>query len=324
MTPGNTGDQNRTMRRCLLFLLCVAFVTATPAAQGQPGQVVVFGDSFSDPGNGFLFVKSNATPPDYGMTPLLVPDAPYATGGHHLSNGATWIEQLATGSGMSRSVLPAFIEANRFAMNFATATARARTVGSNPGLAFQLGAFLEKSGGVASSGALYVIQIGGDDVSDAVITALLGDFAGADAILQQAADAVASSVAALYAAGARRFLVWNVPDAGLTPAARFLGASALASLATTAFNGYLQLEMAPMFALPGITIVPFDANSLVHDIVASPSAFGLTNVTDACVTPLSPPFRCQQPDDYLFWDGIHPTRAGHALIAAAVADLLGL
>ena len=161
-------------------------------------------------------------------------------------------------------------------------------------------------------------------MSDAVITALSGDFAGADAILQQAADAVASSVAALYAAGARRFLVWNVPDAGLTPAARFLGASVLASLATTAFNGYLQLEMAPMSALPGITIVPFDADSLVHGIVASPSAFGLTNVTDACVTPLSPPFRCQQPDDYLFWDGIHPTRAGHALIAGAVADLLGL
>jgi len=79
-----------------------------------------------------------------------------------------------------------------------------------------------------------------------------------------------------------------------------------------------------MFALPGITIVPFDANSFVHDIVASPSAFGLTNVTDACVTPLLPPFRCQQPDDYLFWDGIHPTRAGHALVAAAVADVLGL
>jgi phospholipase/lecithinase/hemolysin len=310
--------------RYLLLLLCVAaFVTATPAAQGKPGQVVVFGDSLSDPGNGFLFVRSNATPPDYGMNALLVPEAPYAIGGHHLTNGATWIEQLAARRGMSRSVLPAFIEPNRFAMNFAIGTARARTDGSNPSLAFQVGAFLQKSGGVASSNALYVIQIGGNDVRDAVATALAGDFAGADAILQQAADAVASSVAALYAVGARHFLVWNVPDVGLTPTARFLGASATASLATTAFNGYLQLEMAPMFALPGITIVPFDATSLIDDIVANPSAFGLTNVTDACVTPLSPPFHCQEPDDYLFWDGIHPTRAVHALIAVAVADDLG-
>ena len=311
------------MARYVLLVLCVATcVTATPAAQGQPGQVVVFGDSLSDPGNGFLFVRSNSTPPDYGMNALLVPGAPYAIGGHHLTNGATWIEQLVRG-GMNRSVLPAFIEPNRFAMNFAIGTARARTDDSNPSLAFQVGAFLQKSGGVASSDALHVIQIGGNDVRDAVATALSGDFAGADAILQQAADAVASSVAALYAVGARRFLVWNVPDLGLTPTARFLGASTLGSLATTAFNGYLQLEMAPMFALPGITIVPFDATSLINDIVANPSAFGLTNVTEACVTPLSPPFHCQRPDDYLFWDGIHPTSAAHALIAVAVADELG-
>jgi phospholipase/lecithinase/hemolysin len=42
------------------------------------------------------------------------------------------------------------------------------------------------------------------------------------------------------------------------------------------------------------------------------------------VTPLVAPFRCQDPDEYLFWDGIHPTRAAHAALADAVANLLGL
>jgi outer membrane lipase/esterase len=307
-----------------LLLVCVAFVTATPDAQGPPQQVVVFGDSLSDPGNGFLFVGSNSTPPDYGMTALLVPSAPYAVGGHHLSNGPTWIEQLAREHGMNRSVLPAFVEPNRFAMNFAIGTARAHDDGTNPSLAFQIAAFMQKSGGAVSPNALYVLQIGGNDVRVAVQMALSGDLAGADAILQAAAEAVASSVGALYAAGARRFLVWNVPDAGLTPLARFLGVEALATTATVAFNGYLQLEMAPMFALPGITIIPFDADSFVHAIVANPSLFDLTNVTDACVTPLVAPFRCQDPDEYLFWDGIHPTRAAHAALADAVANLLGL
>jgi outer membrane lipase/esterase len=42
-------------------------------------------------------------------------------------------------------------------------------------------------------------------------------------------------------------------------------------------------------------------------------------VTTACVTPDVPPFTCGQPDEFLFWDGIHPTRAGHTLLANEAA-----
>jgi outer membrane lipase/esterase len=309
-----------------LIPLCLVIATATPTAQGRPGQVVVFGDSLSDPGNGFFFLRTNATPPDYGMNALLVPDSPYAIGGHHLTNGPTWIEQLASSHGMNRSVLPAFANSSPYAMNFAVATARARDDGANPSLALEVGAFLQKTGGVASSNALYVIEIGGDDVRDALVAALSGDVPGADAILYAAAQAVAANIDALYAAGARRFLIWNVPDLGLTPTARLLGAkaSAAATSATEAFNWYLQLQMVPVSALSGITLIPFNAAALFDTVVANPSLFGLTNVTDSCVTPLVAPFQCHAADDYLFWDGIHPTRAGHALIAGAVASLLGL
>jgi phospholipase/lecithinase/hemolysin len=38
-------------------------------------------------------------------------------------------------------------------------------------------------------------------------------------------------------------------------------------------------------------------------------------VTQACVTPNQPPFQCTKPDGYVFWDGIHPTKVVHRIIA---------
>lgn len=308
------------------LIASVAVAPGTALAQGQPQRVVVFGDSLSDPGNAFPFAGTNATPPDYSLNILLSPSAPYARGGHHFSNGPTWIEQLAVPLGATRSVLPAFIGSNPFAMNFAIGTARARTDGINPGLSLLVATFVQKTGGVVPSDALYVVQLGGNDVRDALAT---GNPVQANAILQAAAASIAANISALYAGGARRFLVWNAPDVGVTPAAHIAdtqvpGTAAAATLLTQGFNAYLAGALAPLAALPGIELAPFDANALITSIVNAPSQFGLTNVTDACVTPDDPPFTCQAPDEYLFWDGIHPTAAAHAIIASAVAVLLGI
>jgi phospholipase/lecithinase/hemolysin len=320
--------QPSALRKALIACCAVLLLALPKTAAGQsvPSQVVVFGDSLSDTGNGFVFVGTSSTPPDYGMNQLLIPDAPYARGGHHLTNGATWIEQLVRPRGLARSARPAFGSSSPYAMNFAIGTARARDDGQNPSLALEVGAFLQKTGFVAPSDALYVIQIGGNDIRDAVAT---GDPVQGAMILQAALTSIASAIQTLYAAGARNFLIWSVPDAGLTPLAQFLetlipGTIAAASLATTTFNAGLSAALAPLAALPGINLVPFDAYTLVNTIVAAPGAFGLTNVTDACVTPNVAPFACQNPDDYLFWDGIHPTAAAHAIVAQAVALLLGI
>lgn len=315
-------------RRSLLWLaahlvLCpLALVASNRTAHAQPpGQVVVvFGDSLSDPGNGFSFVKTSATPPDFTLSPLLIPSAPYATGGHHLTNGPTWIEQLAGSLGTERSALPAFVGSDPFAMNFAIGTARARVDGTNPSLSFEVAAFLQKTGGQVPADALYVIEIGGNDVADAVAS---GNPVQALAILQAAATAIRTNISALAALGAQHFLVWNVADPGFSPAARLSGTQAAASLAAQTFNTLLAAELAPL-VLSGVDIIGFDANALVTAIVSDPALFGLTNVVDACVTPGDPPFTCQRPDEYLFWDGVHPTAAVHAIVAQAVAQLLGI
>jgi phospholipase/lecithinase/hemolysin len=33
---------------------------------------------------------------------------------------------------------------------------------------------------------------------------------------------------------------------------------------------------------------------------------------------------CSHPNRYLFWDGIRPTRAGHAILARRVREILGV
>jgi outer membrane lipase/esterase len=316
------------MRATAVFCLALLLGPSSYAsAQPTINSIVVFGDSLSDPGNGFVFTKTNATPPDYSVNELLIPSAPYARGGHHLSNGETWIEQFGRSVGLARSVNPAFKGSNPFAMNFAIGTARARNDGVNPSLSLLVGAFLQKTGGVAPADALYVIQIGGNDVRDALEALLSGQ--DPLPILQDAASAIAANVAALHAAGARQFLIWNVPDLGLTPAAGILAAQlsnpivpVIASLATQGFNGLVTTNLLPVLGLPGIVVVPFDAFGLITSIASGPDQFGLTNVTDACITPNVPPFSCRTPDEYLFWDGIHPTTAAHGIIAQAVAQLL--
>jgi phospholipase/lecithinase/hemolysin len=303
-------------------LIAAAAVPAPAAAQDDAIKFVVFGDSLSDPGNGFALLRENATPPDYGMTALLIPDAPYARGGHHLTNGPTWIELLARSVGGSRSVLPAYQSQNPYAMNFAIGTARARNDGTITSLPAQVAAFLQKTGGTAPSDAIYVIQVGGTDVRDALQA---GGLAG-EMILAQAVQSIKAAVETLAAAGATNFLVWNVPNVALTPTVRFLdavqpGTALLAAAASTGFNLGLAGALAPLPGMLGITIVPFDANALLTAIVNNKALFGLGNVTEACVTPGIAPFACPDPDSYLFWDGIHPTAAAHAIIAARVAAL---
>ena len=89
---------------------CLAVLLAAPGAavaQSRFSGIVVFGTSLSNSGNSFALVGDAGTSPDFTLNPLLVPTAPYAKGGHHFSNGATWVEQYARSVGLAGSVRPA-------------------------------------------------------------------------------------------------------------------------------------------------------------------------------------------------------------------------
>jgi phospholipase/lecithinase/hemolysin len=89
------------------------------------------------------------------------------------------------------------------------------------------------------------------------------------------------------------------------------------------YNQTLESVLAGIEAAYPVSIKRVDVFSLVTAAVTSPASFGLTNVTDPCLTPddISNSI-CATPDDYLFWDGIHPTKAAHALVSKAALSAL--
>jgi phospholipase/lecithinase/hemolysin len=323
-----TTDRRSKTWTCWTIGTCLALVLAAPgpaAAQSPYTGVVVFGTSLSDPGNAFVLLGDQSTPPDFMLNPLLIPRAPYAKGGHHFSNGATWIEQFARSVGLAESAKAALADAS--ASNFAVGAARAYDDGVNFNLTRQVSTFLARSGAGVSPTALYVIEMGGNDVRDAFQVAATGGPTGparAGAIINAALLSIATNIQRLYAAGARDFLVWSSPNIALTPAIRSLGPAAQGGAAglTQIFNDNLSVLVAGLAQLPGSTFSRFDAHELQSAIVAHPETYGLSNATGACLTPSIAPFTCQNPDGYLFWDGIHPTQAGHAVLAAEAAHLV--
>jgi phospholipase/lecithinase/hemolysin len=307
----------------LLFSFLFAFIALAPAwatAGDRPfDRIVVFGDSLSDPGNAFALTHHNITSPDYEMVPedFLVPSFPYAKGGNHVSNGPTWIEDLGAALGLASDVGPALRGASSTASNYAVAGARARAVEDEFHFALQVEVFLRDVRDSAPSDALYVIAIGGNDVRDAL--------APGSTSIPDALAAIALQVQRLHRKGAKKFFVTNAPNIALAPAVRAFAATLPPDLeklvldgaqkASVGFKLGLDATLAELAKLPGIQIMRFDLFTEVNGIVENPAAFGLSDVTHACITPNLPPFQCQNPDRHLFWDGIHPTRAGHAIVA---------
>jgi len=295
------------------LLAWLALAPSLSALAAPPHRFVVFGDSLSDPGNAFILTRDLEIPPFAS----LIPNAPYARGAFHFSNGPTWVEQLSLIDHALPSAGPALL-LPVILSNYAVGGARARQVGAFD-LPTQVGLFVGDFHGQAPASALYVVFVGGNDLRDA-LQALALDPTGATSagILQGALSAIRSNLLTLYAAGARRFLVPNAPDISLAPAVRLQGpqAQGAARFLATQFNGGLELTLKGLEGALGVDIVRLDVFTFLNEVVAAPATFGLTDVQDPCIrlNTVVHAF-CANPGKFLFWDGIHPTVAGHHLLA---------
>lgn len=302
----------RTRKAVLLMMFCGLLFSAHAAVFAHPSysSVVVFGDSLSDPGNAFALTGTYSIPP-YN----LIPSAPYAIGSMHFSNGKTWAEILTGKLGGNSG--PAFRNPLMFS-NYAIGGARARSV-TGADLTDQVSLYLSEHDNRADPNALYVVLIGGNDIRDAIVAYQM-DTTGdtSTAILGAALQSEMDNLQSLASAGAKYFLIGNAPDLSLVPAVSRQGSLAqyFAQKLSRQYNTQLQVIETNMTEQFPIDVATLDLYAVLHSLEDDPQQIGLTDVTDTCIHPgVVVKAVCSDSDDYLFWDGIHPTHTVHAFLA---------
>jgi len=161
-------------------------------------------------------------------------------------------------------------------------------------------------------GALYILWGGSND--------LFNDDSSDN--VSAAAANMADLVLQLAEAGARSFLVANVAPIGLVPHYKDDATTATSlNLAAGQFRSDLNTDLdATVATLAGegitITLYRLDSYGLYYRMATDPGAYGFTNIFDSAQG------GDVNPDEYLFWDDIHPTTAGHYQLAAEANALL--
>lgn len=294
-----------------------SFMLPLKAAAATFSQLFVFGDSLSDTGN--LFNASGETAPPENLG--------YFNG--RVSNGPNWIDYLAQDLNLSTptpvlDVLDGISPTDGINFAFSGATSEtANTIDSQlPGLQQQIGL---STIAPSDPNALYIVWIGANDYLPTTSPSFT-PFTSPQTTVAN----IAGAVTALAGVGAKNIIVANLPNLGQTPIANGLNpfspipvppdTSTRLNDLTEAHNALLATTLDSLDASlksQNVNLISLDINSLFQE-VTNPATSPFTNVTDPCILNLS----CTDPNQFLFWDGSHPTTAGHKLIGEFAFDRL--
>ena len=299
----------------------LSFVFVSAAALAAPfSNLYFFGDSLSDAGNISALTVGN------------YPGSPYYAG--RFSNGPVWAETFATlegfpaaGQRAGMTLGPNFLnlEIEGPGNNYAIGGARTGQTGTldivsiPSGVLTQVYYYLSESNNTADPSALYVLFAGGNDLRDASLLAP----AARDAAANTAAFNVTIGAYILAQRGARRFLVLNAPNVGLTPEARIVrNNAAAATAATIQYNSALDYFLNTL-SFPNLTISRFDTfglfQTVYQDALNGGTLTGIANATTPCFAGFAGSLGANCATS-LFADDIHPTAQVHALLGFAVAN----
>jgi outer membrane lipase/esterase len=233
------------------------------------------------------------------------------------SNGPLWIDNVASTYG--KSVDAALLGGTNYAYGGAM-TCIISTITSNvPDMCVQVSEYLSSVSNKADSSAMYVID--SSAVGNEIIKVLSATVPSTQ-ITMAAPTNIENILMLLYAAGARHFLITNVPDVGATPLIQAYGSSAsvTATNLALAFNTNLSVAVSNFAAMSSNAyIYQADINGVFSMIKSTASSYGIDNLTDSCLYTVP---TCGTPDNYLFWDDFHPTKKVGDIISSYVLGLI--
>ena len=316
-------------RRLTLCLAAGTLCSSAAAVQGQAyTSMVVFGDSLSDTGNFAQLSENNFVLEIPG--PLANYTAGRFTDGSDTVPAArlykgVWVEQLAASLPAKPAVEASLDGGTDYAYGSALSSTGTTNISFGPFNAFtdtvkntglQVSAYLAGKPEI-SPRTLFVLWSGANDLLSIPANA---NAAAVAATVKATANENLASVQRLIAAGATDILMPELPPLGVTP--ELNGNAATSNVASAAALAYNEEFLDGLAALPAqypgktLHLYTLDTYSLFESLATAPSLYGLVNVAESAQ--LQP----VDPDTWLFWDGLHPTTAGHRLLAQGAKNLL--
>jgi phospholipase/lecithinase/hemolysin len=297
-------DRQVTLIHQLLLALLATASIAASATAGPFSQLVIFGDSLSDVGN-IAQATGGIYPGQYYWN-------------NRFSNGPVYAEALASGLGLP------MVRSTAGGDNFAYGGAKTSGTGGLEGL------FIRD---IDEQVDQYLAARTTDPNSLFVVFAGSNDLVGGQTNVSIPVNNLAEDIGRLIADGARNFLVPNLPLLGYTP--RYNGSPttlATYNTRTEQFNAALSTMLDGLEANnPALALHRFDTAALFNQALTNPAAFGFTNVTQSAAPGLQPgasSYNTNQiapnPNEYVFWDDLHPTAAVHAILAEHMLQLFAL
>ena len=318
----------KTLRPLARFAVALAALAISPTIARadllEITDMFVFGDSLSDGGNSGIITQAFTGDPT-----VVFPPPPYAGGRY--SNGPTAVERLWNLYNTDGGLRPSLAGGTNFAVGGATSGVESfNEVNSNVppslqpafadvGAAWQLEQFQAHaaSNSFDPATSLFVVWLFPNDIFYANTTGALPGVVpgspGGDNVVVNAIANILTTIQILAAAGAQHFLVPNLANLANTPAFAGTPLAEELSAASIAFNTNLAAQLAMLDAVLAAEITLFDTDAVFQQLLADPASFGLTNTTGQCVQNLQNGL-CN-PDEWLFWDGVHPTARTHEILA---------
>ncbi len=303
----------------IFFLVALFF--SVQASAVPLNTIVVFGDSLSDNGNLYEYMKR-----ELPLSP------PYFNG--RFTNGPVWIELL------TRMYYPNDSKAHLLDYAFGGAGVSEEVNDDDDDddeevlftLRREIDSYLLTHHEKADESSLYVVWMGSNNY--------LAAPSNADDAVNQTILGIKHDLQRLVKKGAKHIMVVDVVDLGKTPAAKDFDAVDLFTELSRKHNVLLKQMVEEMKSEdPSVQWFLFEASSILDEMVNFPDRYGFTNTTTACTEEMmakpSSKFILKMASSvnkarlnvdactgYLFFDLVHPSEPGHIAMAEKTKKML--